>query len=163
MHHPELDQRRSLSVHASFTRNQLAIASWETLPCPGSSSLTTIPRSVESCRRPSPAGAMRSRRRPRAPRRPIEAPDHIDALVGVSPAIRAVFKRIGLAAASDLNVLITGESGRGKELVAGAIHESSPRAEAPFRARRTANPTSQAASLASLSSSSSRSVSKRGM
>jgi DNA-binding NtrC family response regulator len=64
---------------------------------------------------------------------PAAAPDGDGpALVGDSPAMRAVQKLIGLAAAADATVLITGETGTGKELVARAIHQYSARAAAPF-------------------------------
>jgi two-component system NtrC family response regulator len=53
-------------------------------------------------------------------------------LVGSSPAIRAVQKMIGMAAASDATVLVTGETGTGKELVARALHDHGPRAAGPF-------------------------------
>ncbi|WP_158743858.1 sigma-54 dependent transcriptional regulator [Acidisphaera sp. L21] len=53
-------------------------------------------------------------------------------LVGNSPATRAVQKLIGMAAASDATVLVTGETGTGKELVARALHEHGPRAAGPF-------------------------------
>lgn len=59
-------------------------------------------------------------------------PSDDDGLVGHSPAMRTVHKRIGLAAASDLPVLITGETGTGKELVARALHRASARAAAAF-------------------------------
>ncbi len=49
-------------------------------------------------------------------------------LIGQSPAMRALQKDIALVAASDLNVLITGETGTGKELVAQAVHAQSARA-----------------------------------
>ncbi|KQQ78282.1 AAA family ATPase [Xanthomonas sp. Leaf131] len=61
-----------------------------------------------------------------------EQPEDDDALVGHSPAMRTVHKRIGLAAASDLPVLITGETGTGKELAARALHRASARASAAF-------------------------------
>jgi two-component system nitrogen regulation response regulator GlnG len=53
-------------------------------------------------------------------------------IVGRSPAMQAVFKRIALAAPRDACVLITGESGTGKELVARAIHRHSARRDRPF-------------------------------
>jgi two-component system nitrogen regulation response regulator GlnG len=59
-------------------------------------------------------------------------------LVGKSPAILEIFKTIGRVAARDISVLITGDSGTGKELVARAIHTASKRAEQPFVAVNTA-------------------------
>ena len=53
-------------------------------------------------------------------------------MVGGSPAMRAVFKRIGTVAPTDATVLIEGESGTGKERVAKALHERSSRAKGPF-------------------------------
>ncbi len=52
--------------------------------------------------------------------------------VGSSPAILEVWKTIGRAAASDATVLITGETGVGKELVARAIHENGAQRGGPF-------------------------------
>jgi DNA-binding NtrC family response regulator len=53
-------------------------------------------------------------------------------LVGSSPLMRAIFERLKKAGPTDLTVLILGETGCGKELVAQAIHEASPRANKPF-------------------------------
>ncbi len=66
----------------------------------------------------------------------VIAPDH--ALLGESAPMREVFRLIGRVAASDLNVLITGETGTGKELVARALHEESARHQKPFVALNTA-------------------------
>lgn len=60
------------------------------------------------------------------------AVDAADCMVGRSPEMRAVFKRIALAAKSDANVLITGERGVGKELAARAVHNHSDRRTGPF-------------------------------
>jgi transcriptional regulator with GAF, ATPase, and Fis domain len=57
-----------------------------------------------------------------------------DILVGRSRAMQEVYKQIGRVAASDATVLILGASGTGKELVARAIYQHSPRAEKPFLA-----------------------------
>jgi DNA-binding NtrC family response regulator len=54
------------------------------------------------------------------------------AIVGRTPAMQEVFKRIGALALSDVPVLVTGEIGTGKELVARAIHYASARARHPF-------------------------------
>ena len=53
-------------------------------------------------------------------------------VVAVSPSIRAVFQEVSLIAGSDSRVLITGESGAGKEVVADVLHRWSERAEGPF-------------------------------
>jgi two-component system nitrogen regulation response regulator GlnG len=60
------------------------------------------------------------------------------ALLGESAPMREVFRLIGRVAASDLSVLITGETGTGKELVARALHEESARSAKPFVALNTA-------------------------
>jgi two-component system NtrC family response regulator len=55
-------------------------------------------------------------------------------LVGESAAMRALLKMIGRAVASDATVLITGETGTGKEMVARALHRHSTRVDKPFLA-----------------------------
>ncbi|MFH1743098.1 MAG: sigma-54 dependent transcriptional regulator, partial [bacterium] len=55
-----------------------------------------------------------------------------DLIVGISPAMQDVFKLIGQVAGQDVTVLLRGQSGTGKELVARAIVQHSRRAEAPF-------------------------------
>jgi nitrogen regulation protein NR(I) len=57
-----------------------------------------------------------------------------DVIVGSSPAMQEVYKAIGRVADQTFPVLITGESGTGKDLVARAIYQHGPRAEAPFLA-----------------------------
>ncbi|WP_141593156.1 sigma-54 dependent transcriptional regulator [Myxococcus sp. AB056] len=53
-------------------------------------------------------------------------------LVGRSPALLEVYKHVARAAASNVPVLITGETGTGKEMVARALHKRSPRMNGPF-------------------------------
>jgi len=56
------------------------------------------------------------------------------AILGGCPAMREVYKAIGRVAGQDVTVLIAGETGTGKELVARAIYQHSSRAKAPFMA-----------------------------
>jgi transcriptional regulator with GAF, ATPase, and Fis domain len=53
-------------------------------------------------------------------------------IVGSSPAMQEVFKKVGKIAGTDISVLITGETGTGKELIAREIHLRSVRAKGPF-------------------------------
>ena len=55
-----------------------------------------------------------------------------DIIIGASPAIVGVLELVGVAARSDINVLILGETGTGKELVARAIHYTGRRSTHPF-------------------------------
>jgi two-component system nitrogen regulation response regulator GlnG len=59
-------------------------------------------------------------------------------ILGQAPAMQEVFRAIGRLSQSHATVLITGESGSGKELVAHALHRHSPRASGPFIALNTA-------------------------
>jgi two-component system NtrC family response regulator len=56
----------------------------------------------------------------------------LDGIVGSSPSVRNSFDALAQAASSEANVLITGETGTGKELFAKAIHSNSRRARASF-------------------------------
>ncbi|MGY1459427.1 MULTISPECIES: nitrogen regulation protein NR(I) [unclassified Luteimonas] len=66
------------------------------------------------------------------------ATDGDDMLFGESPAMQQLFRAIGRLAQAPLSVLVTGETGTGKELVARALHRESPRARGPFVALNTA-------------------------
>ena len=59
-------------------------------------------------------------------------------ILGQAPAMQELFRAIGRLSQSAATVLITGESGAGKELVARALHRHSPRASKPFVAINTA-------------------------
>ena len=59
-------------------------------------------------------------------------------ILGHAPAMQDVFRAIGRLSQSNVTVLITGESGSGKELVARALHKHSPRSQQPFIALNTA-------------------------
>jgi len=66
------------------------------------------------------------------------AEDESAEIIGTSPAMRELFRGIGRLAQAPLGVLVTGETGTGKELVARALHRESPRKDKPFVALNTA-------------------------
>ncbi len=68
----------------------------------------------------------------------MEAGPMGEAMLGQAPAMQDVFRAIGRLAQSHATVLITGETGSGKELVAHALHRHSPRKDKPFIALNTA-------------------------
>src|SRR5262249_54317292 len=65
-------------------------------------------------------------------RRQLKQSRGFGALLGVGPAMQEVYRLIDLAATSSAPVLLTGETGTGKELVARTIHQMSSRAKGPF-------------------------------
>ncbi|MDM0012852.1 nitrogen regulation protein NR(I) [Variovorax sp. J22P168] len=89
-----------------------------------------LPRAVELIRR----AVDESQREEVAEERMVAAPE----MLGQAPAMQDVFRAIGRLSQSNVTVLITGESGSGKELVARALHKHSPRATGPFVAINTA-------------------------
>ncbi len=58
--------------------------------------------------------------------------DAVTEIIGEAPAMQEVFRAIGRLSRSSISVLINGQSGTGKELVAQALHRHSPRASKPF-------------------------------
>ena len=89
-----------------------------------------LPKAVELIRR----AVEESQREEVAEERMAEAPE----MLGQAPAMQDVFRAIGRLSQSNVTVMITGESGSGKELVARALHKHSPRANGPFVAINTA-------------------------
>jgi two-component system nitrogen regulation response regulator GlnG len=89
-----------------------------------------LPKAVELIRR----AVEESQREEVAEERMGEAPE----MLGQAPAMQDVFRAIGRLSQSNVTVMITGESGSGKELVARALHKHSPRASGPFVAINTA-------------------------
>jgi two-component system nitrogen regulation response regulator GlnG len=67
-----------------------------------------------------------------------EGQSAVPEMLGQAPAMQDVFRAIGRLSQSQVTVLITGESGAGKELVARALHRHSPVASGPFVAINTA-------------------------
>src|SRR5574343_543890 len=89
-----------------------------------------LPKAVELIRR----AVEESQREEVTEERQAAAPE----MLGQAPAMQDVFRAIGRLSQSNVTVLITGESGSGKELVARALHKHSPRAGGPFVAINTA-------------------------
>ena len=89
-----------------------------------------LPKAVELIRR----AVEESQREEVAEERMAAAPE----MLGQAPAMQDVFRAIGRLSQSNVTVLITGESGSGKELVAKALHKHSSRANGPFIAINTA-------------------------
>lgn len=98
----------------------------------GASDYITKPFSLEvahsACRKALNSSPLKSTLAA-SPDRPAAKPQR---LVGASASMQAVFKQIALVSQSDMAVLITGETGTGKELVAAAIHDNGPRKEFPY-------------------------------
>ncbi|HWO03443.1 MAG TPA: sigma 54-interacting transcriptional regulator, partial [Methylomirabilota bacterium] len=65
-------------------------------------------------------------------REEIDKTSMFEEIVGTSPPLRAVLSHVSKVAPTDSTVLITGETGTGKELIARAIHKRSPRAARAF-------------------------------
>ena len=57
---------------------------------------------------------------------------HVENIIGQSVAVQAIYKIVGRVAQTNATVLITGESGSGKELIAQTLHRNSTRRDAPF-------------------------------
>ena len=93
-----------------------------------------LPKAIELIRR-----AVEESQRDQAH---IDLQDEAPEMLGQAPAMQDVFRAIGRLSQSHVTVLITGESGSGKELVARALHKHSPRGDAgqkgPFVAINTA-------------------------
>ena len=105
----------------------------------GAADFVTKPWSNERLLGAVESAARLRRSRERAAAAPSAAPASAGAhaggllgLVGESPAMRAVYETVRKVAPTDANVLVLGENGTGKELVARAVHDLSRRADGPF-------------------------------
>ncbi len=64
--------------------------------------------------------------------RRIEQQENLDEIVGVSPKMQRIFDTIRIVSTADVTILLTGESGTGKDVAAKAIHKLSDRGKGPF-------------------------------
>lgn len=98
----------------------------------GASDYLTKPFQLEDAIRTCRSALGSGKRRAAAYAAPGRPSSDSQELIGRSPAMQQAFKQIALVAQSELSVLITGETGTGKELVAAAIHRHSQRSAAAY-------------------------------
>jgi DNA-binding NtrC family response regulator len=111
------------TVATAVESMKLGAADYLTKPFLSDDLLATVRRLLQ---------AERLREENRLLQRQVERAYSFDEIVGKSPAMQVVFETIRLVAASAVDVLIRGETGTGKELVARSIHTRSPRRNARF-------------------------------
>ncbi|HEX7044728.1 MAG TPA: sigma-54 dependent transcriptional regulator [Burkholderiales bacterium] len=110
------------SVKSAVESMKLGAADYITKPFDHDEMLLVLSRILEQ---------RRLLRRAQALAADVERDYPVAGMIGSCAAMREVFERIRKVAPTDSTVLIRGESGTGKELVARAVHEASPRREAP--------------------------------
>src|SRR5690606_19268497 len=110
------------SVKSAVESMKLGAADYITKPFDHDELLLVLSRILEQ---------RRLLRRAQALAADVERDYPVAGMIGSCAAMREVFERIRKVAPTDSTVLIRGESGTGKELVARAVHEASPRREAP--------------------------------
>jgi DNA-binding NtrC family response regulator len=110
------------SVKSAVESMKLGAADYITKPFDHDEMLLTVRRILEQ---------RRLLRRAQALQAELDRNYPVGGMVGECAAMREVFERIRKVAPTDSTVLIRGESGTGKELVARAVHDISPRKEAP--------------------------------
>ncbi|WP_248849682.1 nitrogen regulation protein NR(I) [Thiomicrospira microaerophila] len=121
-----------MTAHADLTTAVRSYQSkaFEYLPKPFDldEAISLIERAIK--RQLSGGRSARSRKEPSA-KQPLN-------IIGAAPAMQEVFRIIGRVSQLDVTVLVNGETGTGKELIAQALHELSPRSDKPFVALNTA-------------------------
>src|SRR5690606_7946990 len=123
---PVLIMTSYASLRSAVDSMKLGAVDYIAKPSDHDEMLQAVARIIETGKRPrAPAAAE-----PRAQR--SEPADKDMGIIGASPSMQTLFKRIRKVAPTMSTVLIQGESGTGKELVARALHENSPRAQAPM-------------------------------
>jgi two-component system response regulator AtoC len=103
-----------------------------TKPLDLNETVVILHRAAEQRRLNREAEALRRQSLTNESAKETASPDGQVEMLGVSRAMRDIFKQIGRIAATDATLLILGESGTGKELVARAVHQHSARSRHPF-------------------------------
>lgn len=133
----QIDQELPVIIMTAFGSIETAVKvikagafDYLTKPFEGDELIITIKRACESARLARENAVLRAESPDRSAT--PQGPRGVDRLVGSGEALLRLKEQVLSIAASHGTVLVTGESGVGKEVVARAIHESSPRASAPF-------------------------------
>ena len=127
---PVLIMTSYASLRSAVDSMKLGAVDYIAKPFDHEEMLQTVARIIEaSQQRKQPAGAPMAAADATAD---SQADNQDMGIIGASPAMLTLFKRIRKVAPTMSTVLIQGESGTGKELVARALHENSPRAQAPM-------------------------------
>jgi DNA-binding NtrC family response regulator len=113
----------SADLQTAVSAMRQGAADYLTKPLNMSQLSAVLTREMERLRLRREAGSLRARLAERY---------SFDNILGASPAMQTVFKMVAQVAPSKASVLLTGESGTGKGMIAAAIHQRSPRATKPF-------------------------------
>jgi DNA-binding NtrC family response regulator len=111
------------AVDTAVQAMQKGAADYLTKPLNANELLIVLQRTLERCKLRREARALHER---------LDERFHFNNIIGASPEMQRVFKTVQQVAPSRATVLITGQSGTGKELIAAAIHQNSPRKHGPF-------------------------------
>jgi DNA-binding NtrC family response regulator len=120
---PVLIMTSYASIRSAVDAMKLGAIDYISKPFDHDELLMLVERTIEQDRNQRQQAAMKSE---------LEQNYPVKGMVGKSPAMCDVFRRIDKVAPTDATVLILGESGTGKELAARALHEKSLRKHAPF-------------------------------
>ncbi|MCU0673651.1 MAG: sigma 54-interacting transcriptional regulator [Myxococcota bacterium] len=124
-------EARSGGALVELARRRWSDEATPTLPAPNDATPTPAPNAAAP-NAASPNAAAPNAASPNAASPNAASPDAAADVVAVSAATRATFEQARKLASSDRPVLVCGETGSGKELVARLVHASSPRSRGPF-------------------------------
>lgn len=111
------------AVDTAVQAMQKGAADYLTKPLNANELLIVLQRTLERCALKREARVLHER---------LDERFHFNNIIGTSPEMQRVFKTVQQVAPSKATVLISGQSGTGKELIAAALHQNSPRKHGPF-------------------------------